>query len=282
MIKIRFGKIAVVLLMMLFLAGTAFAGEQRVFDDAGLYSAEEIESLESQVAAFRDMSHMDMVIVTTENVGGKSTSQYGDDFYIDGNFGTGKDYNGILLLIDMDNRELWIKTVGLMNQYLTDAKTDTMLDHAMEGAGTDDFFASAEVFIKDSVKYYKKGIESGQYNYDEETGAISVYRSIKWYEALIALLAALFTALISCNGVISEYSMKKQRKQASNYLMAYRANSSFIFANKTDDLITKNVSQVVIPRSTSSGGGSGGGSSSGRTTVHNSSGRSIGGGGRKF
>lgn len=286
MIKKSFGTLAAILIMIMLLAGTAFAGEQRVFDDAGLYSAEEAESLANQVDEFKKLSHMDMVIVTTESTGGKSASQYGEDFYIAGNYGTGDDYNGILLLIDMDNRELWIKTFGAMNRFITDRRVDTMLDHAMEGAVNGDYLASAQAFVKDSTTYYKKGVESGQYNYNEETGEISVYRSIRWYEALIALFVSLFTAFIPCKAVLSEYAMKQQRKQADNYLKAYRATSNFAFANQMDNLIDKKVSQMVIPRSTSSGGrpggGMGGGSSAGRTTVHRSSGRSVGGGGRKF
>ena len=77
--------------------------------------------------------------------------------------------------------------------------------------------------------------------------------------------------------------MKKERRQAENYLKAYRADCRFRFSANTDNLVNKTVTHIVIPKNTSSGhSGGGGGSSSGRSTTHSSGGRSYGGGGRKF
>lgn len=281
---------------ILFLAGfcmvsTAWAsgnsdlaeGKTRVFDQAGLFSEAEKSSMEEEIASMRKDMNMDVVIITTDDAGGKSAERYSEDFYTNGNFGTGKDYSGVIFLIDMDNRELYIAPVGMMNRFLTDKRWNEILDNAYEGASNGDYAASAEAFLDGVRQYYAAGIPGGQYNYDRDTGKVSIYRSITWLEALVALAVALFTAAGPCIGVMNRYAMKKERRQAGNYLKAYRADCRFCFSTNTDHLVNKTVTHIVIPKSNTDGHtGGGGGSSSGRSTTHSSGGRSFGGGGRKF
>ncbi len=259
------------------------SGEKRVFDGAGLFSEEKTESLESRIQAMIKEMNMDVVLVTTDDSGGKSAEQYAEDFYIDGMFGVGKDYNGALFLLDMDNRELYILPVGVMNRFLTDKRWNTILDDAYDRIINQEYDACADSFLDGVAKYYKAGIPGGQYNYDRDTGKISIYRSIRWYEAGLAVLVALFAAGITCSGVVRRYSMKKERGMARSSLMAYRADSRFQYHNNADHLINKRVTHIPIPRNNGGGGGGGGGfSSGGRSTTHSSSGRTMGGGGRKF
>lgn len=259
------------------------AGEKRVFDEAGLFGETEKSSMEEEIASMRKEMNMDVVIATTDDAEGKSAETYCEDFYINGGFGTGKDYSGVIFLIDMDNRELYIAPVGTMNRFLTDKRWNEILDNAYEGASNGDYAASVEAFLDGVRQYYAAGIPGGQYNYDRDTGKVSIYRSITWLEALVALAVALFTAAGPCIGVMNRYAMKKERRQAGNYLKAYRADCRFCFSTNTDHLVNKTVTHIVIPKSNTDGHtGGGGGSSSGRSTTHSSGGRSFGGGGRKF
>lgn len=256
---------------------------QRVFDDAGLFTDSQISSMETEIAELQKKMKMDVVVVTTRDSGGKSAVAYADDFYDYGGFGTGNDYNGLLFLIDMDNRELTISTSGIMRRYLTDKRVESMLDRIYEYASDADYKGCVDQFLKDTLKYYKKGIQAGQYIYDVETGRISFHRSIRWYEWLLALGVSLFTACSACLSVVRKYEMKSERKQAANFNLAYRADCCFSFRNQTDNLVNKFVTQAIIPRNTSSGGGSQRSGGSGRSSVHrSSSGRSHGGGSRKF
>jgi uncharacterized protein len=284
----------VVLLLLTFLSGgmKAYAesgspegvsGEKRVYDEAGLFSREETEALESQIQALRKEMNMDVVITTTDRAGGKTAGEYAEDFYIRGAFGVGKDYSGVLFLIDMDNREIYILPVGKMNRFLTDKRWNSILDAAYEEVSGQNYVACAGSFLDGVAKYYKAGIPGGQYNYDKETGKISVYRSIRWYEAALAALIGLIAAAAACGGVTSRYSMKKERGGARNSLMAYRANCQFRYSDQYDHLVNKNVTFMIIPRNQGNGGNGGGGfSSGGRSTTHTSSGHTMGGGGRKF
>lgn len=261
------------------------ADEQRVYDMAGLLTEEEIAGFEQTIRQYRDRMKIDIVVVTTEDSQGKSAMEYADDFYDEGGYGYGRMKNGVLFLIDMDNRELYVSTGGDVIRLLTDSRIESILDDVYEGAGRSDFADSVNAFLTDIDHYYRKGIESGQYNYDTETGRISVHRSIRWYELLLALTVSGFAAGSVCMGVVNQYGMKKERKQAANYLMAYRADCKFEYRNQTDNLTNKFVTTAIIPRNQNHSGGSGssGRSSSGRSSTHrSSSGRSHGGGGRRF
>ncbi len=263
------------------------ASEQRVYDMAELFSSGTETELEAAIEDARDRLGFDIVVVTAEDSEGWGAQDYADNFYETGGFGSGSDRSGILFLIDRDNRELALSTDGVAIRIFTDSRIQQILDDVYVGASDGDFEASAWAFLE-AVDYYgEKGIQSGQYSYDSETGQISVYRSIRWYEALFAVAAAGFAAGSACLSVKKQYNMEVDDRQRSNLNMAYRAESRFAYHNEMDNLINKYVTTRVIPKSTGSGGAggvrSGGRSSSGRSTTHrSSSGRRHGGGSRRF
>lgn len=259
----------------------------RVYDQAGLLASSEITEIEDQLTSLRKSMNFDVVVVTTEEADGKTAQEYADDFFDDGGFGTGIKKNGILFLIDMDNREIVLSTSGDTIRIFTDRVIDTMLDDAYEGVSQGDYNASVQAFLKDTEYYGAKGIQAGQYNYDTETGKVSVYRSIRWYEFLIAFVVSAGVAASVCMGVKHQYQMEETKGQTANHNLAYRADSHFVYGNRTDNLVNKYVSSRIIPRNTGSsssrGGGSSHSSSAGRSsTHHSSSGRTHGGGSRKF
>lgn len=260
-------------------------GEQRVFDQAGLFDSDMVEALEKEIGRLREQMNMDVVLVTTDDADGKSAGDYADDFYDQGGFGTGKDASGVLYLIDMDNREVYISTAGAMIRFLTDKRIDSMLDRAVERLSAKAYGSAAWRLLEDTQYWYEKGIPGGQYNYDVETGTVSRHRSIRWYEALAALAAAAVCAGSACLAVRREYAMKQERSQASNFALAYRAGARFTLQDPKDVMVHSFVTQKMIPRVTVTGGGRGGGyrGSSGRSSTHRSGGgRSHGGGGRRF
>lgn len=266
----------------------AFAAEeQRVYDDAGLFTAAQIEAFEETIAQYRKELGVDIVVLTTDDAQGKDGQSYADDYYEAGGFGKGSKKSGILFLIDMDNRELVLSTDGECIRIFTDARIESILDDTYEGAVEGDYAASVEAFLEDARYYVKKGIVAGQYNYDTETGAISVYKSIRWYEALLAFAVSFIVAGGACLNVKRQYKMEPTSSQKNNLNMAYRADSKFAFYDRNDVMVNSYVTTQVIPKKTTSSGGrsSGGGSrsSSTRSSTHrSSSGRSHGGGSRRF
>ncbi len=264
------------------------SGEMRVYDEAGLFTEPEIRNYEAAIGELRESLDFDVVLVTTEDAEGRTGQEYADEFYDYGGFGEGSGHDGILFLIDMDNRELAFSTFGKAMRIFTDARIEEMLDHVYEGAEKDDFAASAEAFLEDVEYYGEKGIPGGQYNYDQETGAVSRHKSIRWYEALFAFAVSGIVAVGACLNVKKEYAMEADERQINGANMAYRADCQFEFQSVTDPILDKRITSRVIPRTTNYSSGSRSSSSSSsrsgtRTTTHrSSSGRSHGGGSRRF
>lgn len=258
------------------------SNETRVFDDAGLFTADQKKEFETTIQSMKKEMNMDVVIATADDAGGRTAKEYAENFYIERKFGVGSDYRGVLFLIDMDNREMYILPVGKMNRFLTDKGWNSILDDAYKQISQGDYAACARTYLDGVMKYYREGIPGGQYNYDADTGKISVYRSIQWYEAALAVLIAAASGAAVCGGVMSRYSMGKERGRARNSLMAYRADCEFHYSSRNDNLVNTSVTHVIIPRNTGGNRPSGGMSSSGRSTTHTNSGRTMGGGGRRF
>ena len=271
--------IALLVMLVTFTAllPTAFAQEQRVFDDAGLFSQSDVMSLESAIETARQEMGMDFVLLTTNDAAGKTTTAYADDYYDENGFGTGNDASGALFLIDMDNREITISTAGKMIRILTDARINTILDKAYDKMVDADYAGAAQVVVQEVRQYAKQGIVSNQYNYDTETGEVSRYRSVSLGQIILFLLISWAAGTAACLGVKAKYQLKR-----AQYQYPWRENGTLVLANQVDELSNRFVTTRHIPKPTPSSSG-GHSSSGGRSSTHrSSSGRSHGGGSRRF
>ena len=101
----------------------AVQDNQRVYDFAELLSDSERENIEEKISDASEQSGLDIVVLTVNQMFGKTDREMADDFYDNGQFGfelEGKEDSGILLLIDMENRQLYISTAGTGIDYVTD------------------------------------------------------------------------------------------------------------------------------------------------------------------
>ncbi len=265
---------------------TKVTGTERVYDFAGLFSPDEKAALSEDAAALAETMRMDVAIVTTDEHEG-SAQEYADSFYISAGLGMGDAYDGVLFLIDMDERELWIATSGKMIRYLTDSRIEAILDDAYAYISEGSYYETAQAFLADTKICYENGIARDQYNEDVETGKKSRYHSLTWYEIAFAVLVAAVCGLAAVGSVVREYGMKdRDSRLAANFKLSYRKDSAFTRGlNMSDVLLGSYVTHTMIAAAKSSGGsrGSGGGfSGGGRSSTHRSGGRSFGGGGRKF
>ena len=241
---------------------------------ADLFTDEEEKQLSEQAQVLSDTMKMEAVIVTTEE-NPDSAQVFADGFYMEGGFGTGSDHSGILFLIDMDNRELYISTNGQMIRYMTDSRINDVLDDVYNYAADADYYGAAAAFLTDTEKCYSNGISRDQYNYDTETGKISRYRSITVYEAIGAAVIALL-----CGGGFAAAVLGSYRLKRKTYRYPYESQAKVHFTRRDDQFLHRSITQRRIPRDPPSGGGGGGGS---RSSTHtSSSGTSHGGGGRSL
>ena len=92
------------------LARVSLAGAEstydRVYDMAGIFSDEEEAALSAAIESQRTDMDMDLAIVTAGDAMGYGGQEFADYFYDDNGLGEGSDKSGVLLLLDMDNREI--------------------------------------------------------------------------------------------------------------------------------------------------------------------------------
>ena len=280
---------AVCLCLMLAAAISVFAADQRVYDAAGLFSAEQKNSLESSIQDLRSRTGMDAVVVTATDKKGKSTQDFAEECYYTGGFGQGSGKSGFLYFIDMEERVTHISTAGGAITVFSDSNLDKEMDNVAPYLRNGDFAGSAESVISDFVGYYDKALDMG-YTYDADSGIWTApvkKKSLSPLKLLISALLSALTASGSVNSVKRKYAMKDEAASAAKSTMAALAIAGlgFAFANRQDDLIDSHTVRRALPIAPK---GSGGGGSSnkpfGGSTTHTGAGGMTFGGktGGKF
>lgn len=266
----------------LFFAMDVWAETDYVYDYANLLTTEEEDALQKSAEFCENKWNMNFLVVTTDDAEGKSSREYADDFY-DERFPESSEEDGVLYLIDMENREIYLSTCGEAIRYLTDSRIDSILDEAYEYATAGEYYGTFATFFLRTDEYLAQGIPSDQYHYDIETGETDYYNDsydktaqLTTLEFAIALAVAAVAAVGTCGFIKGKYQLKFEDFHYDAY-----TDSEIRLYLKEDRLVNSFVTHRRIPRNnTVSRSGGGGGS---RSSVHRSSGgRSHGGGGRKF
>ena len=237
-----------------------------VVDQADLFTPEQEAGLSERAATIGAKHSQDLVIVTTDDAEGKIARDYADDFFDYGGYGFGEEFSGMLFLIDMDNREIWLSTTGHAIDVMTDERIDDLLDLAILPMQNANYAEAANVFLTQADHYLELGVPDGQYRIEEKV------RALEAHEIVLTILIAGAGFAMFYFSVTRRY---RKRRMTWNYDLSKMAIANFpIFS---DRLVNKFVRTRKVPRQTSSGGGGGGSS-----THTGSSGRSHGGGGRGF
>ena len=274
-------------IILVFLLFCGFTEDQKVFDLADLLSDSEETALQDRCIELAYTLEMDIVLLTTDDAEGRSAMQVADDFYDEGGFGYDMPQgDGVLFLIDMDNRDIWISTCGWAISELDDYTIDQMLDNIFPNMPEADYYGAMVSFL-DNLEDYKaiKEPYQGQNGYnppkpsnetdfyvDDGHGGYEPAYQEPGFNHLLALVAAVVIAIVIV--VI----MVKGAGGSKSVTAAHYLNHAAVRMNHQADLfVNKTVTVRHIPPP-DSGGGGGGGSSSHTS----SSGVSHGGGGRSF
>ncbi len=264
--------ISVLLLCLcMILPFSAKAEEQHVYDQAGLFTEEQIQSMEQQLSQLSDRYNMGFAVVTTNNAYGMSAADYSRDFFDSNGVGYGSDLRGAMFLIDMDNREEYFAASGAAYDLIGQGEIDGLLDEAYPYLTEGDYYGAAQVFVARVDSYYAEAVSSGAY--DPVTGEADIRFTIDVGRALlmggIGLAVGALVAFFICWRIVRRYKM-----QTVESAYPFREKSRVHLTQSEDVFLNRAVTSRVI-QSSSSGGGSHSSRSSGSS-------RSFGGGGRKF
>lgn len=236
-------KIASVLIAAVFavaLSITVFAENPCVDDSAGLFTADEIASIEERVKDVIAETGVDIVIVTARDVKGKTSQAYADDYFDYNGYGKGEEHNGILLLINMEHRQLHISQRGSGTYFFDDSRTQETLDKITPLVSAGNYDGAVNLFLDDVSSFYKAGVryENGGYgpqNREEKTTkeiAVTV---------IVCLLIGAAAGGIACAVVVAKYKMK-----VGGYKYPFRDKGSLILVQKSDVFTGRHVTKQKI------------------------------------
>lgn len=233
-----------------------------VVDEAMLLSQDEKEKLISVIDEFREKYNMDAAIVTSNNLNGKSPRDYADDYYDYNGYGLGNEKSGLLLLIDMDGRNIWISTTGEAIEYFSDNRIESIINDISKYLSNEEYFDGCNMFLTDIKYYIDKGIPEGQYTYSEEESTTKII--------FIALGTAAIISIVMCVLVVNSYKNSKSISTVN-----YVDHNSISFTRRRDTFVNTFTTRTKIERNNNNGSG-------GSSTHTSSSGSTHGGGGGKF
>lgn len=275
-------KLLPLLLALLLLPVSALADTQ-VIDNAGLFSSPEIDQMEAIIECIEREHEVDMVVLTTTDTPDDYSESmwrvrdYADDFYDNGGYGMGEDYSGMLILLDMNNRVMWLSTGGVMIEYINDSREEDILDRAYTHLSMGNYGEAIIAALERVETLMNKGREEGIFLYDEVTGKrlSGIYNALTAGEIGVATIAGIAAAALVFLCVGSSYNLK-----GSTYSYDRSANTSVRLTQDDEVYVRQFITRT--PRNTGSHGPSGGGRSGGSGVHRSSGGRSHGGGGRRF
>ena len=232
-----------------------------------------------------------MAVVTVYDEDDTYIQDYADDYYDYNGYGYGDSDSGILLLIDMYDREWAYTTFGYGIDVFTDERQSEMTNAYISYLSEGDYNTAFNIYADECDRILTAGrageLDIPEYEYyDEKTGQ-TYYGSYEevhedprdlglgyYIERMIMTSAVVggVVALIVLVVLWAGMDTVKKHDAANIYIK----ENSLKITRKKDVFLYKNVTKTRRESSSSSGGSHGGGG--GHSTVHHSSsGRSHGG-----
>ncbi len=234
-----------------------FTEGQKIYDKANLLTKEEINELETEAIRIAKENEVDVIILTVDDAKGKTSMQVADNFYDENGFGYDEvNKTGILFLIDMDNRDIYISTYGEANPYFTTEIIDIILDDVFVYLSEEDFYNGCITFLE-SISSYMWYVEPE--------------KSFKDYFLIYLTIATVI-------GTIATYYMFQLKATEPNMGYTTYIDRKSVKINREEEKFVKTVITERKIEKNNNNDKNGGDSS----THTSDSGKTHGGGGRDF
>lgn len=271
------------LVFLLLLLPVIALADAQVFDEINLFSDSDIARMNEIITQVEKEHQVDLAVLATMSVPDDYSESmwkirdYADDYYDRGGFGMGEDFSGMLIMLDMNNRAMWLSTGGVMIEYINDSREEAILDDAYAYLSVGRYGEAMIAALNRTAYYMDKGRAEGTFLYDEATGKRlgGIYNALTSGEIGVAAAVGAGAALIFFLSISGSYNLS-----GSTYSYDRSANASVKLTRDEETYVTQFITRRPRHTESSSSGSSG---RSGGSGVHrSSSGRSHGGGGRRF
>ncbi|MBQ2765518.1 MAG: TPM domain-containing protein [Clostridia bacterium] len=263
-----------------------------VVDDADLLTDWEETALNDTLSLLSDSRQIEIAVVTVNSTSGKSAMDYADDFYDYNGYGWGDNDDGVLLLVDMGNREYWITTHGLGQTYLGDYALYMIEEAFLDMLSYGNYYGAFSAFANACDEYIGYAISGEAYDdgyYNDYGELVTSYVDDYYYDDSsdepdiigtvgISLVVGFFISLAIVLGMKKGMTTVHSVHNAASYMV----DGSLSLRAQGDRYLYSNT--VRTPRNTNNSSGTRSGSSyrGGSSSHRSSSGRSHGGRGGRF
>ena len=239
----------------------------RLVDNAKLLSEDEYSQLKEHIDTVSEKYTFGVVIVTEKSIGNKTPTEYADDFFDYKGYGEGDNHDGILFLLDMENRKWAISTTGAGIPYFTDYGQERIMDDVKPYLSDGEYYAAFDTFVTMCDDYINKAITDEPYDVNNQPKTIiPIYYIIFGGVGMGALVGFIVVLIMK-----SKLKSVRMQPLASSYVKS----GSFNVTERSDLYLYRNISKTAKPKDNDS-------SSGGSSTHTSSSGTSHGGSSGSF
>ena len=125
----------------------------RLVDNAELLTDDEFDNLLAKLDEVSERQNFDIVIATVNTLRGLSPTEFADDFFDYNGYGMGKDHDGIILLLSMEERDWAISTHGFGINAFTDSGQRHMMDSVLDYLSDGNYYDGFNTYIEFSDDY---------------------------------------------------------------------------------------------------------------------------------
>ena len=188
--------------------------ESRLADQAGLLDTDQKESLCNTLDEISEREQVDVIIVTTNSLEGKTAQAYADDYFIDHGYGQGEDGDGILFLVDMGDRNWAIATHGYAIEAFTDAGQEYIMEQVKPYLSDGDYNEAFQMFAMECDDFIMQADEAEPYdvgNLPKESFDVGA-------NLLIALAVGLVAGVLITGNMRRKLKTVRKQDQAASYV----------------------------------------------------------------
>lgn len=187
----------------------------RFVDNAGLLSEDEADDLTKKLNEISKRQNLDVVIITVDSLEGRTATEVADDTFDYNGFGMGKEFDGILLLISMEDRDWAISTRGYGITVFTDAGQKYMVDQFMEYISDGDYYKGFAKFADLSDQFITQAQKDAPY----DTSSLPKEPVSPLLIIGISILGGAFVALIVTSVMRGKLTSVSRQRMAGNYIV---------------------------------------------------------------
>lgn len=235
-----------------------------VTDEADILSDEEEEGLESYLTNLSEKIGADVAFISVESTEGERIDTYTDNAYEGMGYGMNSTYDGIMLLVNMDNsnRGYYISTEGACITSVNDAAIEKLKDDIKPLLSDGKYYDAVKTYA-DDVEFFSDLAMNGSPYGERATG-------FPWGMAIAgSFIASAIAALVSLLANLSALKSISARDAANDYTR----QGSLKITRSTENFLYHTITKRKKPENNSGG----------KSTTHtSSSGRTHGGGGGSF